>query len=159
MSSNSICRCECKTNPGEFCDVCMGRYCQNNTYEWNGKIYNLVKATMLWTLGSLDGPMHGIAICGCFFCYAEAYTLYRRPRSYWLYPITVKEFREESSLHASHFRIWKVNRKSYKNRDPLGFFRFSNSINPLRQNLILDKHQENWVMYKNFFKDQTNERS
>ena len=73
--------------------------------------------------------------------------------------VGAKEFKEESSLYISRFRMWKVNRKPYKNRDPLGFFRFSGSINALRQSDVLNQHEENYICYRDFFKERSNGNS
>lgn len=101
MSSDYVmtCRCERGLDPGIECSLCMGRECKNETYWCRGERFHLIKATSLWSLGRYDGPISGIAVHAGLPCYYKCFTFYRG-RSYWLFPLRVREWEAELASHA-----------------------------------------------------------
>lgn len=76
------------------------------TYEYAGKVYNEVEAKFLWSLGHHDGVMSGIALYNGRPHYAKCHQSpfgKKKPRYFWLYPLTDEEFRRES-LYQEMFR-------------------------------------------------------
>ena len=76
------------------------------TYEYAGKVYHEVEARMLWSLGHYDGPMSGIALYNGKPHYAKCHQsacAKKKPRYFWLYPLTDEEFRREN-LYQEMFR-------------------------------------------------------
>lgn len=76
------------------------------TYEYNGKVYHEVEARFLWSLGHQDGVMSGIALYNGRPHFAKCHQspfAKKKPRYFWLYPLTDEEFRREN-LYQEMFR-------------------------------------------------------
>lgn len=122
----------------------MGQDCSNKTYEFNGAIYHLVDAVLLWSTNSYDGPLAGIACYKAFACYARSYTFYR-DRSYWIYPLRASEWDAEIAAHVNH---QEIDRSRYAKRKPLGFFRIDYKSEPLGTNRLgTEWHQLRYPQY------------
>lgn len=138
MNDKWVCRCEARRNRGEYCQLCMGRRCWNRTYEYRGTEYKLVEAILLWGLGYWDGPVSGISVYKSLPCFAESHTIFR-DRSFWLYPLTTTEWKEELIARGrwldTQLRT-EIDRTKYMKRNPLGFFRLSSWGNPLECNRL-----------------------